>query len=132
MFLEMKNVLLIDDDPICNIISTKIIQQLGAFHEIRTALHGEEALSLIRGDKEELYIPDMILLDLNMPVLDGFGFMEALKNIRLPRKEVIRIIIVTTSNHPKDVEKAMELGAAGYIVKPMTTENLTPFTTFTE
>jgi CheY-like chemotaxis protein len=75
------NVLLVDDDKIFNLLSRKTLGNMDFIEEIHTALNGKEAIDLIndyfQGSKT---LPDIILLDLNMPIMDGFGFIEALKN----------------------------------------------------
>jgi CheY-like chemotaxis protein len=122
--IKMKNVLLVDDDSICNLISTRILEQTGVFNNIHTALNGVQALNLLNDYYAGSSMPEVILLDLNMPVMDGFGFMEAYNKISLSRKENVKIIIVSTSNDPKDVLRAKEMGATDFIVKPLTEANL--------
>lgn len=121
----MKNVLLVDDDNIFNFLSTKTLQQMGIANEIHTALNGREALDLLNNYFTGTYAaPDVILLDLNMPVLDGFGFLEAFQRLNMPNKEKITVIIVTSSNDPKDVERARQMGITHYLTKPLSEEKL--------
>lgn len=116
----MKNVLLVDDDAICNFLSAKTLERLGLVKDIHTALNGREALDLFnsyyQGSKT---FPDVILLDLNMPVMDGFSFLEAFKMLKLPHKEQVRIVVVSSSEDPADVERAKKLGAEQYLTKPV-------------
>ena len=76
------NVLLVDDDRIFNLLSKKTLGNMDFIEEIHTALNGQEAIDLIndyfQGAKT---LPDIILLDLNMPIMDGFGFIEAFKKL---------------------------------------------------
>jgi CheY-like chemotaxis protein len=121
----MKNVLLVDDDEIFNFLNTKVLQGMGFAGEIHSALNGKQAIDLLN----EYYsgistAPDVILLDLDMPVLDGFGFIEAFRRLNMPNKENTHIIIVTSSNNPNDVAKAKELGITRYLTKPLTKEDL--------
>ena len=121
----MKNVLLVDDDNIFNFLSTKTLQQMGIANEIHTALNGREALDLLNNYFTGAYAtPDVILLDLNMPVLDGFGFLEAFQRLNMPNKDKITVIIVTSSNDPKDVERARQMGITHYLTKPLSEEKL--------
>jgi CheY-like chemotaxis protein len=121
----MKNVLLVDDDNVFNFLSTKTIQQLGIANEIHTALNGKEALDLLNNYYTGSYsTPDVILLDLNMPVLDGFGFLEAFQRLNMPNKDKITVIIVTSSNDPRDVEQAKRMGITHYLTKPLSEEKL--------
>src|SRR5258706_316631 len=81
----------IDDDQICNFLNTKILERMGFVNDIRIALNGKQAIDLFR----EYYIgikplPDIILLDLNMPVMDGFGFLDAFKSLNLQGKHSVK------------------------------------------
>jgi CheY-like chemotaxis protein len=116
----MKNVLLVDDDKVFNFLSEKIIQQLGFVAGIHTALNGEEAITLINEYfVGSLPIPDIILLDLNMPVMDGFSFIEAFRRLHIPGIENVKIIIVTSSDNPNDIVRAKELCIIHYLRKPI-------------
>jgi len=121
----MKNVLLVDDDEIFNFLSTKILERMGVANDIHVALNGEEALTLLNNYYQgSVSVPDVILLDLNMPIMDGFGFLQAFKRLSLPRMDRIKIVIVSSSQDPQDVQKARELGVAYYLSKPLTEEKL--------
>jgi CheY-like chemotaxis protein len=121
----MKNILLVDDDKIFTFLSTKTLQRMGIAKEVHTAFHGREALDLINNYfSGSLTAPDVILLDLNMPIMDGFGFLEAFQRLRLPNKEKIKIVVVSSSENPADIRRSKELGARNYILKPITEELL--------
>lgn len=121
----MKNILLVDDDNIFNFLNTKLLRQSGIADEIHTALNGKEALDLLNNYYTGAFaLPDVILLDLNMPVMDGFAFLEAFKKLSLPRQEKVRIIIVTSSDNPKDRARAKEMGITLYLTKPLSKEIL--------
>lgn len=121
----MKNILLVDDDNIFNFLNTKLLRQAGIADEIHAALNGKEAIDLLNnyymGSRA---LPDVILLDLNMPVMDGFSFLEAFKKLNLPRKNNVSIIIVTSSDNPKDMAKAKQLGITQFLTKPLSKEML--------
>ncbi|SKC84139.1 response regulator [Ohtaekwangia koreensis] len=121
----MKKILLVDDDQICNLISKKTLQRMGIVNEVHTALNGEEAITLLNDYfKGALSLPDVILLDLNMPIMDGFSFIEAFNRLKIPNKESMRIVIVTSSQNPNDISKARELGVTSFLTKPVTETNL--------
>jgi CheY-like chemotaxis protein len=109
-----------------NFISTKTLERMAIADDIHTALNGKQALDLFSGyyrDTDSL--PDVILLDLNMPVMDGFGFLKAFKQLDFPAKDHIKIIVVSSSLHPDDIRQAEALGANGYLSKPLTAQGLT-------
>lgn len=120
-----KRVLLIDDDKICNFITEATLNRLGIAREITAALNGKEALQLINdyftGSRT---IPDIILLDLNMPIMDGFQFLEAFKKLENPKKEKVLIIVLTSSENPDDIVKVKKLGIDHFMTKPLNEEKL--------
>jgi CheY-like chemotaxis protein len=121
----MKSILLVDDDHICNFLMGKTLERMGVAREIHTASNGQEAITLLN----EYYqgsqaLPDVILLDLNMPIMDGFGFLEAFKKLHQIDKDNVKIIIVTSSQDPQDISKAKLMGIDHYLSKPVLEENL--------
>lgn len=115
-----KNILLVDDDQICNFLTQQILLRMEVANEIYTALNGREALKLLspKGDNPGIK-PDLILLDLNMPIMDGFTFLDQLKQTDIPDKEKISIVIVSSSQNSNDVKRAMEKGVDHYLTKPI-------------
>lgn len=116
---------IIDDDPIF-IFGTKKIMELANFCESFMVFHnGEEALNTLKPIIEagEESMPDVILLDLNMPIMDGWEFLDEF--IRIPTHKQIVIYIVTSSINPADVERAKSYDkVSNYLVKPISAENL--------
>ena len=109
----MKNrkprILVVDDDPSCINILGSILQET---YDMSIAVNGEQALHVI--EKEPRL--DMILLDINMPDMDGYTICEKLKKSSDTRK--IPVIFITASNTEYDEQKGLELGAVDYITKP--------------
>jgi CheY-like chemotaxis protein len=121
----MKKILLVDDDAICNFLSIKTLERLGFHDEIQTALNGKQALEVLNQDYHvDHALPDVIFLDLNMPVMGGFDFLEALKKTDLPGKEKMQIIIVSSSENPDDIRRSKEFGISRYLPKPLRDESL--------
>ncbi len=118
-------VLLVDDDQISNLLNKKTLQRVGMVNEVHTALNGEEAITLLNDYFQgSLPMPDIILLDLNMPIMDGFSFIEAFNKLQLPDKDKVRIIIVTSSQSPTDIDRAKSLGIVHFLTKPITENSL--------
>ena len=108
------NILLIEDDMIEVMKLNRVIASLQLDHKIIEANNGEEALAILdQKDKK----PDIILLDLNMPKLNGIDFLSILKNNEVFKK--IPAIVLTTSSNSKDVLECYKIGIAGYILKPL-------------
>lgn len=119
------NLLIIDDDAICSFINTRVAQTSGMFRQIHSVHNGQDALDFLQSTScENPGNPDVILLDLNMPLINGFDFITALKNMPLANKENISIIILTSSDNSKDIERARSLGINHYLQKPLTINDL--------
>lgn len=126
MELKFNCVLLIDDDGITNFINHRLIKKLNITHSIESAINGNEALLFLReyAIKNNNKSPELILLDLNMPVLDGFEFLEEFQKLNFDNKEKVRILILTTSTHQKDIGRLVGNSNISYINKPLTEEKL--------
>ena len=111
---KLLNILFVEDDLIEVMKFNRVLKALGLNHRLVEANNGEEALSILR-DKE--IIPDIILLDLNMPKLNGIGFLKVLKNDEHLKQ--IPAIIFTTSNNHRDIIECYKIGIAGYVLKPL-------------
>ena len=119
-----KNILLVDDDRVANFLNEKIIDSLGFANKIYSATNGEEALNIFQDMCQQIDRPDVILLDLNMPIMGGFEFIEAFKSLDIPFKERILIILVTSSNNPEDIKRAEKLGVRHYLTKPISQDTV--------
>ena len=111
-------ILLIEDDMIEVMKMNRTISSLKLNHKIIEANNGEEALNILR-KKDEL--PDVILLDLNMPKINGIEFLKILKEDDVLK--YIPTIILTTSSNQKDLLECYEIGVAGYVLKPLKYED---------
>lgn len=114
------NILLIEDDTIEIMKFNRVLKTIGANHKIIEANNGEEALAILK-DKE--IIPDIILLDLNMPRINGIEFLGILKQDAFLK--YIPAIMLTTSNNHTDILECYKIGIAGYVLKPLKYEDYT-------
>lgn len=108
------NILLVEDDTIEVMKFNRVLRTLASKHKIIEANNGEEALRIL---STKDHIPDIIVLDLNMPKLNGLEFLSILKNDET-LKYIPSIILTTSSNH-KDLLECYRIGIAGYILKPL-------------
>ena len=106
--LNMKTILFVEDEMALQKTFKDVLEEEG--YEIITALDGEVGLKLTKEKK-----PDLILLDLILPKLDGFEFLEKMKAD--PEIKNIPVIILTNLERAEDIERALELGATTYLVK---------------
>lgn len=114
-----KNILLVDDETLFNFLHKRILQLTRVSDEVQTALNGKEAIEFLKSCSQNNSLPDIILLDLSMPVMDGFAFLEAFQKLELPNKERINIIVITSSLNERDRLKARSMGVNHYLIKPV-------------
>ncbi len=107
--------LLIEDDEIERLKFQRVISKLNFDHKIIEAKNGEEALEILENGTSQL--PDIILLDLNMPKMNGIEFLSILKNH--VHYKYLPAIVLSTSNNHEDLLECYKLGIAGYFVKPL-------------
>jgi two-component system, response regulator, stage 0 sporulation protein F len=103
----MSHILVVDDDESHRILLTEFLEQLG--YRTRQATDGRDAL-----DKLEEQMPEAVLLDLRMPVMSGWGLLEALK--KMPSARNLPIIIISAYGFEWEAEL---VGASGYVSKPV-------------
>ena len=109
------NVLAVDDIPVNLLLVQKMLSRFN--FRIRTASGGQQALDAVAAEK-----PDLILLDLMMPGIDGF---EVIRRLRAdPATADIRIVILSALNSNEDIVKGFNLGANDFIMKPIIMEKL--------
>lgn len=121
------SILLVDDDEIYLFVTKKILNGISDKLVINSFLDGEKALEYIHLCLDEnVELPELILLDINMPFLDGWGFLAEFKKLkpRLPNHD-LNIFMVTSSNDPMDLETANSFEEiTGYVVKPIYQDKL--------
>lgn len=110
----MKKILLVDDSRAVRMVGKRHANSLGL--DTVEAENGQDALDAIRNDPEI----DVILLDWNMPVMDGLSFLKALREEPLEKQPVV--VMCTTENDMSRIVEAMQAGANEYIMKPFTEE----------
>ena len=116
----MRSVLLVEDDFFDTMTAQKSFARFNVPHQLLTAFNGEEALDLLMGKPDTPApspLPEVILLDLNMPRMNGLEFLEVLRTT--PTLAHIPVFITTTSSLEADRADAERLGVSGYILKPL-------------
>jgi len=105
-------ILLIEDDEIERMKFSRVASKMGN-HTIIEAENGERALDTL----DQIESPNLIVLDLNMPKINGIEFLRILKNNS--SLNYIPIIVMSTSNNRNDIKKCYEIGVSGYMIKPL-------------
>ncbi len=122
-----KTIWVIDDDPIYQIIINKIIEKSGLFSVVNSFKNGKEAIDFIQNTatNHNFLPPDIILLDINMPIMDGWEFLESLELLKSRINKKMIIYIVSSSIALEDRNKSkIYPDVLGYISKPITVDNL--------
>jgi two-component system, chemotaxis family, response regulator Rcp1 len=110
-------ILLVDDSEADVYLFREAFQAVQSVHELEIARDGDEALQHLHAAGGKEHLPDLIMLDLNLPKVDGF---EVLRAIRADSKlRAIPVIVLSSSSNQRQVRRAYELGANAYIVKPL-------------
>ena len=120
-----KNVLVVDDDPVFKLIARKLFERSGDFFEVTFAENGLEAIELLKAPIEEKArpVPEIILLDIEMPIMNGWGFMEEF--VKLPPEQTRNISVYTVSSSIAQEDKnktASYPQIKAYITKPLTVD----------
>jgi CheY-like chemotaxis protein len=114
--------LLIDDDQTTNFVNQMLLEDLQVSKQVLVAHNGKEALELISRQCENGCCPELILLDINMPVMNGFEFLKAYEKLEFAHKQSVVIVMLTTSMNPEDVKRLEEFPTQGLLTKPLTSE----------
>jgi CheY-like chemotaxis protein len=112
--MKMLSILLVDDDKIERLKFQKVCKEINLNINVFEAKNGEIALKILQ---EENFAFDLIVSDLNMPRMDGFEFLSALKKRK--KSKYIPVVVMSTSETKNDLKKSYELGVSGYFSKPL-------------
>lgn len=107
-------ILLVEDDNVDVMTLKRAFKDLGVTNEMVHSVNGENALAYLKDENNTE--PSIIILDLNMPRMNGIELLETIKANKELRR--IPVVVLTTSNNEKDVIESFELSVAGYMVKP--------------
>jgi CheY-like chemotaxis protein len=119
---KIKSILLVDDDDDSNFISELLIHKSGITESIKCVKNGSEALQYVVGYSSAEFSASnsqIVLLDLHMPVMDGFDFLKELTRLIPNYVNLFKIFILTSSSNPSDIEKIKQYNIEGYITKPL-------------
>jgi CheY-like chemotaxis protein len=120
---QVINILLVEDDTLDVMDAQRTLDRMKMLYKMRVAKNGEEALDVLEGRVAEnpMSNPDIILVDINMPKMNGVEFLERIR--RDSRWKETKVFMITTSDEKEDREKTRSLGISGYIVKPLKFNN---------
>ncbi len=113
--LSSKPILLVEDDSVDAMTVKRAIEDIGSKDTLVRSANGEEALDYLRNETNKR--PRLILLDLNMPKMNGIEFLKHIKADNVLKR--VPVIVLTTSMEDQDILRSFELSIAGYVVKPL-------------
>ena len=127
---ELANILLVDDNKMDVALTLDAFREIQFSNKIQVAHNGEEAIQHLLGegkyaDRETSPLPDIILLDLKMPGMDGFEVLKKIK--KTPAIKRIPVIILTSSKEERDRARSYDYGANSYLLKPFSFTELLDF-----
>lgn len=119
------SILHVEDDSVDSMVMQRALKKCQINHTLYQARNGIEALDMLRGlnGKEQIPRPKIILLDLNMPKMNGIEFLREIRNDA--NLKSISVFVMTTSDDENDRTDAYNLNVAGYMIKPISLENYT-------
>lgn len=124
-----RTVMLIDDNEIDNLINQKMVEAAAITDHIYIHTGARSAIEFLRNiEKLELadqVLPDLIFLDIDMPLMDGFQFLDEFEKLMTTTKKKCRIVMLTSSINPQDVNRSKKYANVKlYLNKPLTHESL--------
>jgi len=111
-----KTILIIDDSESIREVVASGLESAG--YQVIKGIHGEDGLKCLR----EHGAIDLVITDLNMPVMDGIGFLKEVR--QLPEHRYLPVLILTTESQESKKQEARQAGATGWIIKPFSNEKL--------
>jgi CheY-like chemotaxis protein len=121
---KLNCILLVDDSPDDIHYHQIVIKEMDITNSIQVSNNGIEAIEFLK--KENQIIPELIFLDINMPKMNGWEFLEKYKYLEVTQKAKIIVMMLSTSTNPDDIKKAKEIEeVTGFQTKPMNKETIT-------
>ncbi len=128
---KYQSVMLIDDNEIDNLINQKMVEAAGLSEYIYTHTGAKSAIEFLKNVEQldsslvEKVLPDIIFLDIDMPLMDGFQFLEEFNKLKEATRKKCHIVMLTSSINPQDVSKSKNYDAVKkYLNKPLSQESL--------
>jgi len=126
MKTHINYVLLIDDDKVTNYYNQRIVNKYDKIKDVVAVTSGKKALEYLKNAEKGLVEkPNLIFLDINMPAMNGWEFVQEYKKLNADFTKDIKLVMLTTSNNPDDYQRSLQIDSIdGFINKPLSTDLL--------
>lgn len=122
---SFNSTMLIEDDTVNAVLSKRLLEKFLITNGIFIVSNGEEALKfIVNYDPDFNTCPELIFLDIEMPIMDGFSFLESFDELSFLNKEKVQIVMLTNSSREEDVRRCKELGVKYFLNKPLTEDKV--------
>lgn len=122
---KFSEVLLVEDDPITILVCDRMIKMTSFAETVTTCENGKIAIDFLASLEAEQKLPPVIFLDINMPVMNGWDFLEEFESLKLKFKQLPRIYLLSSTVDPEDYQKAKKFSQVeDFISKPLSKEAL--------
>ena len=131
---KLNKVLIVDDDNASVFLTQMVLEEMRITNEIYTVANGKEALAFVEKYRAVVHQnadsndfneqPNLIFLDINMPVMDGFEFLDHFEKLHAAHVTDFHVVLLTTSINERDVDKARRYKIVSYMEKPITEEKI--------
>ncbi len=122
---KLNCIALVDDDQTTNFLNKRLIESKGVADKVLIFKNGEEAINhFSKLDESSELRPQLVLLDINMPIMNGFEFLDAYKELSDTQKADQIVVMLSSSEQPNDKAEAQKRGIEEYLSKPLTEDNL--------
>lgn len=122
---SFNSTMLIDDDTVNNFVTKRLLEKFIITNGIFMVPNGEEALKfIVNYDPDFNTCPELIFLDIEMPVMDGYSFLESFEELSFLNKEKVNIVMLTNTSDPVAMERCRSMGAKFFITKPLTEDKV--------
>jgi two-component system response regulator len=119
---QMRKIMLVEDNILDADFTQRVLRLNNLDDDLVLAADGLEAMNSLERQAKELSLPDLILLDINLPDISGIDLLTRIKGDS--RFKRIPVVILTGSNEDQDIQKSYDLGATSYLVKPISNDAL--------
>jgi len=123
---KINTVCIVDDDDIFQLTASHMLKKTDLVNKIIVFSNGLKAINFLKAEMgSQENIPDILFLDINMPVMDGWEFLEEYLHIRPMLPKTVVIYMVSSSVDKRDVLRAKNISAlSGYLIKPISSKNI--------